>query len=62
TARFAARRAEMEKRRDQRVAELRTVLSADQRVQFDKNVVAMKQRFAQRQGDGKGQGRGRGKA
>ena len=61
TAGFAARRAEMEKRRDQRVAELRTILTGDQRVQFDKNVAEMKQRFAQRQGEGKGEGRGRGK-
>lgn len=48
TTGFGARRAEMEKRRDQRIASLRAILNSDQRVQFDKNVAAMKQRFSQR--------------
>ncbi len=55
TAAFAARRAEMEKRREQHVAELRTVLTSEQRVQFDRNVAEMKQRFSQRMGGERGQ-------
>ena len=54
SAAFAARRAEMEKRREQHVAELRAVLTSEQRVVFDKNVAEMKQRVAQRGERGKG--------
>jgi len=38
----AARRAEMEKVRDQRIASLRSILDSQQRAQFDKNVAEMK--------------------
>jgi hypothetical protein len=38
----AARRAEMEKRREQQFASLRSILTADQQVQFDKNVAELK--------------------
>jgi protein CpxP len=56
----------MEQAREQQVAALRNILSADQRIQFDKNVAELKQREAQR-GERVGQrgpkgGRGRGKA
>ena len=42
TAGFAARRAEMEKRFDQRIVAVRNILTSDQRTQFDKNVAEMK--------------------
>jgi Spy/CpxP family protein refolding chaperone len=42
TTGMGARRAEMQQRRDQHVAALRAVLTADQQVQFDKNVAEMK--------------------
>ncbi len=48
TAAIAARRAEMEKRRDQHVSELRAVLTDAQRDQFDRNVAEMKARAAER--------------
>jgi Spy/CpxP family protein refolding chaperone len=41
-AAIAARRAEMEKRREQRIASLRSILDAQQRTQFDKNVAELK--------------------
>lgn len=47
TTGWGARRAEMGKRREQEVAKLRSILTADQRVQFDKNVAEMKERRAQ---------------
>jgi hypothetical protein len=42
TTGMGARRAEMQKRFEQRIAEVRGILTADQRVQFDKNVAEMK--------------------
>jgi Spy/CpxP family protein refolding chaperone len=48
TTGFGARRAQMEQRREQQFAELRSVLNSNQRAQFDKNVADMKARFAQR--------------
>jgi len=50
---FEARRAEMERERAQHVAAIRNVLTADQRVQFDKNVAELKQREAERGQRGK---------
>src|SRR6478735_6543701 len=50
TAGFAARRAEMEKRFDARIAEVRNILRADQRTQFDKNVAEMKAHRAENGG------------
>ena len=47
TTGFGARRAEMEQHREQRVAQLRTILNSSQRVQLDKNVAEMKTRMAQ---------------
>ena len=41
-ATVAARRAEMEKRREQRFASVRSILDSKQRTQFDKNVAEMK--------------------
>lgn len=59
TTGFGARRAEMEQRRTRQVAELRSILNSDQRVQLDKNVTEMKSRVAKggRDGEGKKQGR-----
>ena len=50
TAGFAARRAEMEKRFDARIAEVRNILTPDQRTQFDKNVAEIKARRAENGG------------
>jgi Spy/CpxP family protein refolding chaperone len=50
TTGMAARRAEFEKRFEQRIAEVRNILTADQRVQFDKNVAEMKARRAEHGG------------
>jgi Spy/CpxP family protein refolding chaperone len=47
TTGMAARRAEFEKRFEQRVAAVREILTADQRVQFDKNVADFKAQRAQ---------------
>ena len=47
TTGMGARRAEFQKRFEQRIAEVRNILTADQRVQFDKNVAEMKARRAQ---------------
>ena len=44
TAGMGARRAEMEQRREQRFASIRSILDAQQRAQFDKNVAEMKTR------------------
>ena len=41
---IAARRAEMQKRFEQRIATVRNILTADQRTQFDKNVADLKER------------------
>jgi hypothetical protein len=43
---MGARRAEFAKRVEQRIAAVRNILTADQRVQFDKNVAEMKARRA----------------
>jgi protein CpxP len=51
TAGMGARRAEMQQRRDQRIAALRAVLTPDQQVQFDKNVAEMKARGPGRGGE-----------
>jgi Spy/CpxP family protein refolding chaperone len=56
TAGFAARRAQMEKRFEQRVAEVRNILTADQRTQFDKNVAEMKAHRAEHGGRFGGRG------
>jgi Spy/CpxP family protein refolding chaperone len=48
TTGMAARRAEFEKRFEQRTAAVREILTADQRVQFDKNVAELKARRAER--------------
>ena len=45
-------RAQMLERREQHVAQLRSILTADQQVQFDRNVAEMKQRQAERGRDG----------
>lgn len=57
TTGFGARRAQMEQRREQQFAELRSILNSEQRVQFDKNVAELKARFSQRGRDGKEHGR-----
>ena len=44
TTGIAARRAEMQKRFEQRITEVRNILTAEQRTQFDKNVAEMKTR------------------
>jgi Spy/CpxP family protein refolding chaperone len=49
TTGMAARRAEFAKRFEQRIAAVRNILTADQRVQFDKNVAELK---AQREQNG----------
>jgi hypothetical protein len=46
TTGMAARRAEMAKRFDQRIAAVREILTAEQRTQFDKNVAELRQRSA----------------
>jgi len=56
TAGFAARRAEMEKRFDARIAAVRNILTADQRTQFDKNVADLKARRAEHGGRFGGRG------
>jgi Spy/CpxP family protein refolding chaperone len=56
TTGFAARRAEMEKRFDARIAEVRNILTSDQRVQFDKNVAEMKAHRAEHGGRFGGRG------
>lgn len=43
-----ARRVAMQQERDQHIAAIRNLLTAEQRVQFDKNVAEMKARMAQR--------------
>lgn len=48
TAGMGAWRAQMEQRREQQISALRTILTPDQRVQFDKNVTDMKARMAER--------------
>jgi LTXXQ motif family protein len=50
TTGMAARRAEMAKRFDQRIATVREILTADQRTQFDKNVAEVKARRAEGKG------------
>jgi Spy/CpxP family protein refolding chaperone len=56
TAGFAARRAEMEKRFEQRVTAVRNILTADQRTQFDKNVAEVKAHRAENGGRFGGRG------
>lgn len=48
TTGMGTRRAEFEKRFEQRIAAVRNILTADQRVQFDKNVAEMKARRVER--------------
>ena len=48
TTGMAARRAEFEKRFEQRIADVRNILTTDQRAQFDKNVADMKARRAEK--------------
>jgi hypothetical protein len=50
TTGMAERRAEFAKRFEQRIAAVREILTADQRVQFDKNVAEMKARRAENGG------------
>lgn len=45
---FAARRAAMRQERDEHVARIRTLLTAEQRVQFDRNVAELEARLARR--------------
>lgn len=52
TAAMTARRAEMEKRREQRITSLRSILDSKQRTQFDKNVAEMKARGPRQGRDG----------
>jgi Spy/CpxP family protein refolding chaperone len=47
TTGMGARRAEFEKRFEQRIAAVRNILTSDQRVQFDKNVAELKSRRAE---------------
>jgi len=56
SAAFAARRAEMEKRFDARIAEVRNILTADQRTQFDKNVAELKAHRTENRGHFGGRG------
>ncbi|HEX7979209.1 MAG TPA: Spy/CpxP family protein refolding chaperone [Gemmatimonadaceae bacterium] len=56
TTGFGARRAEMEKRFDARIAEVRNILTSDQRTQFDKNVADMKAHRAEHGGRFGGRG------
>jgi Spy/CpxP family protein refolding chaperone len=56
TTGFAARRAEMEKRFEQRIADVRNILTAEQRTQFDKNVAELKARRAENGGRFGGRG------
>jgi len=59
TTGFGARRAQMEQRRTAQITELRSILSNDQRAQFDKNVAEMKSRVAKGgRGEGKKHSRG----
>ena len=51
-AAITARRAEMEKLREQRIASLRSILDASQRAQFDKNVAELKARGPRQDRDG----------
>jgi Spy/CpxP family protein refolding chaperone len=46
TTGFGARRAEFAKQREAQVNEMRSILTSEQRVQFDKNVAEMKARVA----------------
>lgn len=48
TAGMGARRAAMQKRGEQHITALRAILTADQRVQFDRNVAELKARRAER--------------
>ena len=45
---FEARRVAMQQEREQHIAAIRNLLTAEQRVQFDKNVAELKTRMAQR--------------
>lgn len=45
---MAARRAEFAKRFEQRIADVRNILTTDQRAQFDKNVAELKARRAEK--------------
>ena len=60
-AAMAQRRAQMEQARSQHIAAIRTILTAEQRVQFDKNVAELKARDADRV-ERTGQGKARGKS
>ena len=55
-ARMTARRTQMDQERDRRATAVRNILTAEQRVTFDKNLAEAKQRDAQRaeRGDDKG--------
>ena len=57
TTGFGARRAEMEQRREQHFASIRSILDNNQRVQFDKNIAELKTRMSQR-GEKRGLGHG----
>jgi Spy/CpxP family protein refolding chaperone len=66
TTGFGALRAQMQQRREQRIVELRSILTAQQRTQFDKNVADLKTRAAKHEHkagfDGKEHGRRSGDA
>ena len=59
TTGLGARRAEMAKRFEHRVAAIREILTPDERTQFDKNVAEAKANLQQREGRGKFQREGR---
>ena len=56
TTGFGARRAEFAKQREAQIAELRSILTSEQRVQFDKNVAEMKAHRAENGGRFGGRG------
>lgn len=60
-AKFQQARTLMTQRREQQVAQIRSILTAEQRVQFDKNVAEMKQREGERGQRGFGPGGERGR-
>jgi hypothetical protein len=60
-AKFQQARTLMTQQREQQVAQIRSILTAEQRVQFDKNVAEMKQREGERGQRGFGPGGERGR-
>ena len=54
TTGLGALRAKMEQQREQHLAEIRNILTPDQRVQFDKNVAELKAHAGKREGQWRG--------